>query len=126
MVKSGMLVMPYWYLCFFVHHKSFRGKLKMLIVWSQYDVSEFKLRTVVLLRQLFTNRALYVSLRQSRGFLVIIILSYRSYCFRLAILKNCSFDIKQYYLLIHSFNFHGLTENLIFLDTLRFDSVILM
>jgi hypothetical protein len=42
-----------------------------------------------------SNRALYVSLRQSRGFLVINILSYRSYCLRLAILKNCSFGIKQ-------------------------------
>jgi hypothetical protein len=98
----------------------------MLIAWSQYDVTEFNLRTVVLLRQLFTNRALCVSLGRSRVCLVIIILSYRSYCFLLAILKNCSFDIKQYYLLIHSFNFHGLTEHLIFLDILTFYSVILM
>jgi hypothetical protein len=87
---------------------------------------EFKLRTVVLLRQLFTNPALCVSLGQSRGCLVIIILSYRSYCFRLSILRNYSFDIKQYYLLIHSFNVHDLTEILIFLDILRFYSVILM
>ena len=58
----------------------------MLIVWSQYYVSEFNLRT----------------------------------------LKNSSFDINQYYLLIHSFNIHGLTEKLIFLDIFRFYSVILM
>jgi hypothetical protein len=42
------------------------------------------------------------------------------------ILKNCSFDIKQYYMLIHSFNFHGLTENFIFLDIIRLDTVILL
>jgi hypothetical protein len=47
----------------------------MLIVWSQHDVSEFKLRTVVLLRQLFTNPALCVSLEQSRDWPVNIILS---------------------------------------------------
>ena len=50
------------------------GKLKVLIVLSQYDVIEFKLRTVVLLMQLFTNPALFVSLGRSRGFPVIIIL----------------------------------------------------
>ena len=97
----------------------------MLIVWSQYYASEFNLRTFVLLRQLFTNPALCVNLGRSRGCLVINIISYRSYCFRLAILKNCSFDINQYYLLIHSFNIHGLTENVIFLDIFRFYSVIL-
>ena len=85
---------------------------------------EIKLRTVVLLRQLFINPALFVRLERSRGCPVIIIL-YSWYCFRLAILKKYSFDIKQYYLLIHSFNFHGLTENLIFLDIYRFDTVIL-
>ena len=42
------------------------------------------------------------------------------------LLKNSSFDINQYYLLIHSFNIHGLTEKLIFLDIFRFHSVILM
>ena len=47
----------------------------MLIVWSQYDVTEFKLRTVVLLRQLFTNPGLCVSLGRGRGFPVIIILN---------------------------------------------------
>jgi hypothetical protein len=93
----------------------------MLIVWSQYDVAELKLRAVVLLRQLFTNPALCVSLGRSHHHLIITFI-----LFRLAILKNGSFDIKQYYLLIHSFNCHGLTENLIFLDILRFYSVILM
>ena len=40
-----------------------------------------------------------------------------SYCFRLAILqKFLKIDITQYYLFIHSFNCHGLTESLIFLD----------
>ena len=46
----------------------------MLIVWSQYDVTEFKLRTVVLLRQLFTNPGMCVCLGRSMGFPVIIIL----------------------------------------------------